>query len=231
MKWINRHPFPLWRFSLGGLRMDSRGSAPCMEVGLDIPDPETRRHWPFVFGETAYVTASDASIYAAPTDDYPFKASTPKVCSRVSGGVHKSRSAASQVEAEVSLGRSPLGMEQGSSGGLAEMAEDPANARGVVRRGDEGEGSAVGPAGQRKHFIDPREKGGPPGGAGEGGGFAFGLRGSGSGRGDMFGLGRKDWAEVSRVGEGIVFPGLGGHEGPQRGMWGENAVAPAAVKG
>ena len=43
-------------------------------------------------------------------------------------------------------------------------------------------------------------------------------------------MGRKDWAEAWRVGEGTVFPGLRGHEAPQRGMWGEDAVAPAAVK-
>jgi len=60
-------------------------------------------------------------------------------------------------------------MDEWGRSGLANVEEDLGDGLGVRKERDKGEGFLAGRADQRKHFIDPGQESGPPGGSGGGG--------------------------------------------------------------
>jgi hypothetical protein len=66
----NRPPVTLLRFALDGSGTDSLLSVPGTEMTTSFPEPGSIRNRPVIFGNTAYLAASEDWIYVAPTDDF-----------------------------------------------------------------------------------------------------------------------------------------------------------------
>jgi hypothetical protein len=112
------------------------------------------------------------------------------------------------------------------------MGQDVGDGLEVGEERDKGERFLAGGTVQREDFKDPSQEGGPPGGPGGGGIGWLGCGGLG-----CLGLGRQsprargEWARLdARVdGEGIVLPGPGRDQRPQRSVGGEDPMVPVAM--
>jgi hypothetical protein len=120
-------------------------------------------------------------------------------------------------------------MEERGGGGLTDVGEDLCDGLGLGKERDEREGRLAGGTDQRKHFIDPGQKGGPPGGPGGSGvrcprlsALWLGSRGGGGYRGR-----KRETGSLS--GEGIVLLGPFGDEGSQGRIGGKDTVVSVAV--
>lgn len=66
----NRPPVTLLRFALDGSEADSLLSVPGTEMTTSFPRPGSIRNRPVIFGNTAYLAASENWIFVAPTDEF-----------------------------------------------------------------------------------------------------------------------------------------------------------------
>ena len=114
-------------------------------------------------------------------------------------------------------------------GGLTDMGEDLGSRLRIRQERDEREGRLAGGTDEGKHFIDPGQQDGPPGGRGRGGigCLKIGLLWLGR-RGRRFLWKGGMWAE-GLSGQGVILLGPGGDKRPQRSVGGEYPMVAVAM--
>jgi hypothetical protein len=109
------------------------------------------------------------------------------------------------------------------------VGEDLGNRLRISQERDERERRLTGGADEGKDFIDPSQEDGPPGGPGGGGIRCLSVRFLWLGRlgGGGFWEGKPGTGELS--GQGVILPGPGRDQGPQRSVGGEDPMVTVAV--